>query len=205
MGNAGRAGGVFTGGVGSVEQALHRRRFHPCRAVVERDVERIRDAGPFLAGVSAAAFTLGLSAGRLVAHALETRFRAAVTVRLAALVVLPALLITAMDASLTLTIIACFAAGLGVGPIEPAAFRAVATRSSGAERGLSLAAVTAVAYLGYLISPTALKLVAENIGCSALWGSAASLAGCAALLALRVPRAAGQGTLFPRLRCDGRW
>ncbi|MEL6801234.1 MAG: MFS transporter [Pseudomonadota bacterium] len=191
MGNAGRAGGVFTGGVGSVEHALHRRRFHPCRAVVERDIERIRDAGPFLAGVSAAAFTLGLSAGRLVAHALETRFRAAVTVRLAALVVLPALLISAMDASLTLTIIACFAAGLGVGPIEPAVFRAVATRSSGAERGLSLAAVTAVAYLGYLISPTALRLVAENIGCSALRGVGSEFGGLCCTIGLA--RAAGGG------------
>lgn len=154
-------------------------------------VERIRDAGAFLAGVSAAAFTLGLSAGRLGAHALETRFRPSVTVRLAALVALPAFLVIAMDVSLWLTMLACFIAGVGVGPIEPAVFRAVATRSSGAERGRSLAAVTAVAYLGYLISPPALGLVAEHIGWPALWGTAAMLAASVAVMASRVPRATG--------------
>lgn len=152
-------------------------------------VERVREAGPTIAGLAAAAFTLGLTAGRLLAHEVESRLSAMGTVRIAALVAIPSFLILAMSAPEAVMLLAFFLAGCGVGPIEPAVFRAVSRRSDGPERGRVLASVTAVAYLGYLISPPALGLVAQYLGWTALWALAAALAACVFALTARVAAA----------------
>lgn len=153
-------------------------------------VERVQNAGPVMAGLAPAAFTLGLSLGRLMAHEVETRLRPVTTVRIAALIALPAFLTIAMGVPTWLTLAACLMAGIGVGPIEPAVFRAVATRSEGAERGRSLAAVTAVAYLGYLLSPPALGVVADVLGWPALWIATAGLAAIVFAMTGRLKREA---------------
>lgn len=132
-------------------------------------VENVREAGPVLAGFAPAAYTLGLSAGRLMAHAVETRLRPLATLRIAALIALPCFLLIAMGAPIWAVLIAFFLAGCGVGPIEPAIFRAVATRADPAARGRALAAVTGIAYMGYLVSPPLLGLVAQGLGWPALW------------------------------------
>ncbi|NNF73075.1 MAG: MFS transporter [Rhodobacteraceae bacterium] len=152
-------------------------------------VERVQAAGPVLAGLAPAAFTLGLSLGRFGAHELEARLRPIITVRLAALLALPAFAVIAMGVPVPVTLAACLLAGIGVGPIEPAVFRAVATRAQGPERGRALASVTAVAYLGYLLSPPALGVVADYLGWPVMWLAVSLLAALVVALTARMPRA----------------
>ncbi|MBT8409954.1 MAG: hypothetical protein KJN93_10045 [Alphaproteobacteria bacterium] len=151
--------------------------------------ERVREAGPVWGGFAAAAFTLGLSAGRLVAHEVEMRISAIVTVRIAACITVPSFALAALGAPVPLLMFGFFLAGCGVGPIEPAVFRAVTRRAEGPARGPLLASVTAVAYLGYLLSPPALGYVAEYLGWSALWAAVAGLAALVVGLTLRIPPA----------------
>ena len=151
-------------------------------------VERVRDGTPFLAGLAPAAFTLGLSAGRLLAHAVEHHLRAMPTVRIAAIAAALGFAGIAAGGPMPLTLLAFFIAGAGVGPVEPAVFRAVATRNNGQGSGPALAAVTSVAYLGYLLSPPALGFVAEGFGFTALWLTCIAIAGLVFATSARVTR-----------------
>ncbi len=154
-------------------------------------VENILSGGPLAAGLAPAAYVLGLAVGRIIAHMVEARITAMQTVRLAAFVALPAFALIAAGPAIPLTIALCFLAGCGVGPIEPAVFRATAHQAEAAGRGPALAAVTTITYMGYLLSPPALGLVAEYLGWPALWGSAAALSGVVVYLTTRLPRMAG--------------
>ena len=109
-------------------------------------------------------------------------------VQFAALIAMTGFAIVALGLPITLGIAAFFLVGVGVGPIEPAVFRAVATRDDGPSRGPALASVTAIAYLGYLSSPAVLGFVGEGFGFSALWGVSLAVALLVALLAARVMR-----------------
>jgi hypothetical protein len=149
-------------------------------------VERVREGTPFLAGLAPAAFTLGLSAGRLLAHAVEHSLRAMPTVRLAAIAAAVGFAGIAAGGPLPLTLLAFFIAGAGVGPVEPAVFRAVATRNNGQGSGPALAAVTSIAYLGYLLSPPVLGFIAEGFGFTALWLSCIAIAALVFTLSARV-------------------
>lgn len=151
-------------------------------------VERVREGTPFLAGLAPAAFTLGLSSGRLLAHAVEHRLGAMPTVRLAAIAAALGFAGIAAGGPLSLTLMAFFVAGAGVGPVEPAVFRAVATRNAGQGSGPALAAVTSVAYLGYLLSPPVLGFIAEGLGFLALWLSCIGVAALVFAASSRVPK-----------------
>lgn len=144
-------------------------------------VERVLGAAPAMAGLAPSAFVLGLSAGRLAAHAVEHRLGAMDTVRIAACLAAPAFLILAAAPPVWLVLAASFVAGTGVGPVEPAVFRSVATSGAG---GRALATVTGIAYVGYLLSPPVLGLVADVAGWGALWAATAALALCVAGLTL---------------------
>lgn len=152
-------------------------------------VETIRGEGPVLSGLAAAAYTLGLAVGRLGAHEVERWLRPLTTVRLAALLGAPAFAAVLLDMPSALLLVAFLLAGVGVGPVEPAVFKAVSTRGEPSTAGRRLAAVTQIAYLGYLISPPVLGLVAEGAGFQALWlvvaAAALSVAGLSLLIARR--------------------
>jgi MFS family permease len=139
-------------------------------------VENVRNGTPFMAGLAPAAFTLGLTVGRLLAHEVEHKIAPISAVRVAAIAAAAGFAIVASGVPLSLTLVAFFVAGMGAGPVEPAVFRAVATRKDGPARGPALAAVTAVAYLGYLLSPPLLGFVADGFGFVALWGVCAAVA-----------------------------
>ncbi len=149
-------------------------------------VETVQGGSPLQAGLAAGAFTLGLVAGRLGAHVIERRVRPMTLVRAAALVAAIGFGGVALDPPVWGSIIAFFCVGVGIGPIEPAVFRAVATRDHAAGRGPALASVTAIAYLGYLFSPVVLGLVGDALGFAALWGVALAVALSVALLSARV-------------------
>jgi hypothetical protein len=151
-------------------------------------METVRDSGPLLAGLAPAAFTLGLSLGRLLAHEVEHRHSAMATVRIAAVLAVAGFAAVALPLPPPATLALYLLAGMGVGPVEPAVFRAVARRTDEASRGRTLATVTSVAYMGYLLSPPVLGQVAGHLGWAALWTVAAGAAATVAMLTLAVRR-----------------
>lgn len=154
-------------------------------------LETVRGAAPALSGLAPAAFVLGLALGRLTAHELEARLTARGTVTLAACLALPAFALLPHVGPTWLLLILFLVAGMGVGPIEPAVFRAVARGADPARRGPMLATVTSVAYMGYLLSPPVLGQISTQFGWTAMWTTAAVAAGLVAALS-RVRPAAGQ-------------
>jgi hypothetical protein len=151
-------------------------------------METVRDSGPLLAGLAPAAFTLGLSLGRLAAHEVEHRLSAMATVRIAAVLAILGFAAIALPLPAPATLALYLLAGMGVGPVEPAVFRAVARRTDEAARGRTLATVTSVAYMGYLLSPPVLGQVAGHVGWAALWAVAACAAATVVALTFAVRR-----------------
>ncbi len=156
-------------------------------------VETVRGAAPAISGLAPAAFTLGLSLGRLTAHGLEHRLTPMVTVRLAACLAIPAFLCVAALTPTWALLLAYLIAGIGVGPVEPAVFRSVARQVGEDGRGRALATVTSIAYLGYMASPPVLGQIASLFGWTALWGAAALCALCVAGLTFRLGAPAPNG------------
>ena len=141
-----------------------------------------------LAGLAPAAYTLGLAIGRLAAHEIEYSLRPVQTLRLAALLGAPGFAALVLDLPAPVLLAAFLLAGIGTGPVEPAVFRAVSARGDPTAAGRRLAAVTQIAYLGYLLSPPALGAIADAFGFSALWLVAAAAALAVAGLSLVVSR-----------------
>jgi predicted MFS family arabinose efflux permease len=154
-------------------------------------VEGQLGGSPTTGGLAAAAITLGLTTGRLLAHRHEQRLRDMTIVRIAALFALPAFVILAVAPSPAVAILGFFLAGLGVGPIEPAVFRSVSKRHAEADRGRALALATGLAYVGYLTSPPVMGALIESLGWPAMWLTLIAFALAAIALASRIPPARG--------------
>jgi predicted MFS family arabinose efflux permease len=144
--------------------------------------------GPLLGGLAAAALTLGLTAGRLTAHALEARWGDLAILRGAALLAVPALAVLALSPPPLVALGAFFLAGAGIGPVEPAIFRSVAARHPEATRGRALALATGLAYVGYLTAPPLMGALIAGPGWQAMWLALIAVALLTAGLSLRVPR-----------------
>jgi predicted MFS family arabinose efflux permease len=152
-------------------------------------VEGHLGGSPATGGFAAAAITLGLTTGRLMAHRYERALRDMTIVRIAALFTLPGFVILAVAPTPTVAIVGFFLAGLGVGPIEPAVFRSVSKRHSESDRGRALALVTGLAYVGYLTSPPVMGTLIEQQGWAAMWLTLIAFAVTAIALASRIPPA----------------
>jgi Major Facilitator Superfamily len=150
-------------------------------------VETELGSGPAMAGVCAAAITLGLTVGRLIAHQLEHRFRDMVIIRASALLALPAFVILSSANTPLLALVGFFIAGVGVGPVEPAVFRSVSKRHAEADRGRALALVTGLAYVGFLVSPPMMGAVIDYRGWAVMWLVMCLFCLAASALTLRVP------------------
>jgi hypothetical protein len=152
-------------------------------------VEGPLGGGPAIAGMAAAAITLGLTTGRLIAHRLEHALRDMVIIRISALLTLPALLILATATSPNMAIVGFFIAGVGIGPIEPAVFRSVSKRHAEADRGRALALATGLAYVGFLTSPPLMGALIETRGWPFMWLTLCVFAVAASILTTRIPPA----------------
>jgi hypothetical protein len=150
-------------------------------------IERELSAGPAMAGYAAAAITLGLTTGRLLAHRFETRVRAMTLVAGFACIAAPAFGLLALSDGPGLAILGYYLAGVGIGPIEPSVFRAVTARHAEAARGRALALSTGVAYVGYLMAPPVLGRVIDGAGWSVMFAVLAGVALTAAGLSRLVP------------------
>jgi MFS family permease len=150
-------------------------------------VETALAAGPAAGGFAAAAITLGLTAGRLLAHRIEARLGDMAVIRLFALAALPGFLILGVAPVPLVAILGFFLAGVGIGPVEPAVFRSVAGRHAETVRGVALARATGLAYLGYLLSPSIVGQAIERAGWPFAWALLGMLAIGIAALTARVP------------------
>ncbi len=144
---------------------------------------------PLTGGLAAAAITLGLTTGRLLAHRFETRLRDMVILARFALVAFPAFLIIGAAPTPEIALIGFFLAGVGIGPVEPSVFRSVAKRHAEAERGRALALATGLAYVGYLSAPPVLGQAIESAGWMPMYLGLSSVALIAAAIASRIPPA----------------
>lgn len=156
-------------------------------------LETVRGTGPALSGLAPAAFVLGLALGRLGAHEIEARMTPRTTIALAACLALPAFLLVPLAEPVWALLGLFLLAGIGVGPVEPAVFRAVARGGDMARRGPMLATVTSVAYLGYLLSPPMLGQISTLFGWPAMWGTAAAAAATVIVLSRLRPGTAQTG------------
>ena len=153
-------------------------------------VESVLGASPIAAGLAFSTFTAGLGLGRLTAHALDARLPVRTLVVIASGAGVAAFAVLGTATHLAVVMPCLFVGGMAVGPIEPAVFRTVSARHGVAARGPALGLVTAVAYLGYLVSPPILGAIAEGVGWTSLWWTVA--AGVAAIaLAFRTATRAG--------------
>lgn len=152
-------------------------------------VERELAAGAAMAGFAAAAITLGLTVGRLIAHRLERHLRDMAILSLFALLAMPAFLILAASASAPVALLGYFLAGVGIGPVEPAVFRSVAKRHGEADRGRALALATGLAYVGYLSAPPLLGRLIDGIGWGPMYAGLGLVALAAAVIARGIPPA----------------
>ena len=152
-------------------------------------VEGQLQGSPLQGGLAAAAITLGLTTGRLLAHRFETRLRDMQILGRFALLALPAFLILSVAASPAMALLGFFLAGVGIGPVEPAVFRSVAKRHEEAARGRALALATGLAYIGYLGAPPVLGRAVDSFGWTPMYAGLASVALLACALASRVPPA----------------
>ena len=152
-------------------------------------VEGQLGSSPATGGFAAAAVTLGLTTGRLMAHRHERRLRDMTIVRIAALFALPGFVILAFAPTPAMAILGFFLAGLGIGPIEPAVFRSVSRRHDEAARGRALALATGLAYVGYLSSPPVMGMLVQARGWTAMWLTLIGFAVLAIALASRIPPA----------------
>lgn len=154
-------------------------------------VESALLASASIGGLAPAAFTLGLSAGRFAAHAMERRLEATRLTMLASGIGVLAFLVVATSPNPLLALVGFALAGIAVGPLEPTVYRLVTERAAEGHRGTMLSAVTTVAYVGYLSSPPLLGAIAETSGWSALWlitaGFAASVIALLTILRRRLP------------------
>lgn len=149
-----------------------------------RAVQWVCDSGP-----KCRAITLGLTGGRLIAHQQEHRFRDMVIFRASAPLALPAFVILSMARSPPTALLGFFIAGVGVGPVEPAAFRSVSKRHPEADLGRALALVTGLAYVGFLVSPPLMGTVIDMQGWGVMWLVMCLFSLAASAFTLRIPSA----------------
>lgn len=151
-------------------------------------LEETLGAGAATAGLALGLFSAAMVMGRLSAQALGARFEERTLLTCGASLAAAALTVAALAPEPWVALAALFATGLGASVTVPAVL-SVTGRSVTSGRGAAVSTVTTLAYLGFLIGPPVVGLVA---GATSLRGGLLVLAGTAAVLA------AGALVVLPR-------
>lgn len=148
-------------------------------------LERDLDAGPALGALGPASYATAMVAGRLSGHRLQHRVGDRALLAGGALVSLAGLALAGGAPSVAVALPGFFLGGAGVSVAAPVLFGAAGRGATPHERGTAVAAVSTLAYLGFLVGPPAVGGIAEAAG---LRASFLALAAAAAALAAAATR-----------------
>jgi MFS family permease len=143
------------------------------------------DASPALGALAPALFAGAAAAARLGGHALVGRFDEVALMRTGALAGAAGTLLAALAPNAPLALAGVVVAGAGISICAPILFSIAGRSVDEAVRGAAVSIVTTIAYLGFLVGPAAVGLVADAATLRT------SLA-CAAAVALTLAALAGR-------------
>ena len=148
-------------------------------------LERELDAGPAVGALGPAAYGGAMMLGRFSGQWLERLLGDTLLLAGAAVVAGAGLVAAALAPTAPVAIAAFFVGGAGVSIAAPALLGAAGRRAGAGDRGASVATVTTIGYLGFLVGPPLVGAAAEAIGLRAAF---AALALIAVALAAATPR-----------------
>ena len=144
------------------------------------------DASPALGSLAPALFAGAAAASRLGGHALVGRFDEIAIMRAGATAGAAGTLVAATAPVAALALVGIVIAGAGISICAPILFSLAGRSADDAVRGAAVSIVTTIAYLGFLIGPAVVGLLADA---TTLRAALAAAAGIALLLAALAGRA----------------
>ena len=144
------------------------------------------DASPALGSLAPALFAGAAAASRLGGHALVGRFDEIAIMRAGATAGAAGTLVAATAPVAALALVGIVIAGAGISICAPILFSLAGRNADEAVRGAAVSIVTTIAYLGFLIGPAVVGLLADA---TTLRAALAAAAGIALLLAALAGRA----------------
>jgi predicted MFS family arabinose efflux permease len=143
------------------------------------------DASPALGALAPALFAGAAAAARLGGHLLVGRFDEIILMRVGGLAGAAGTLLAALAPVAALALVGVALAGAGISICAPILFSIAGRSADEAVRGAAVSIVTTIAYLGFLIGPAVVGLVAEATTLRASLAGAAAVALALAALAGR--------------------
>jgi MFS family permease len=144
------------------------------------------DASPALGALAPALFAGAAAASRLGGHALVGRFDEILIMRVGAMAGAAGTVVAAVAPVAALALAGIVLAGAGISICAPILFSLAGRSADEAVRGAAVSIVTTIAYLGFLVGPAAVGLLADA---TTLRASLASAGAVALLLAALAGRA----------------
>jgi len=144
------------------------------------------DASPALGALAPALFAGAAAASRLGGHALVGRFDEILLMRVGAAAGAAATVVAALAPTAGLALAGIAVAGAGISICAPILFSLAGRNADEAVRGAAVSVVTTIAYLGFLVGPAAVGLLADA---TTLRASLAGAGAVALLLAALAGRA----------------
>jgi hypothetical protein len=132
-------------------------------------LRNVRLTSESVAATGYAAFSIAMAAGRFCGDGLTTRLGEVRLVQTGGVLAATGLSIALLVPGTAATLLGLAGVGLGFSGIVPIVFSA-AGRTPGAEPGVSLATVTTMGYIGFLIGPPLIGFAAEWIGLAGALG-----------------------------------
>jgi predicted MFS family arabinose efflux permease len=149
-------------------------------------LESTLGASPALAALAPALFAAAAAAARFGGHGLAGRAGPTVLLRAGALTGAAGTLLAALAPTTGIALAGVAVAGAGISICAPVLLSRAGAGADEAVRGAAVSVVTTIAYLGFLIGPAAVGLLADA---TSLRAALAAVAGIAALLAALAARA----------------
>ena len=148
------------------------------------------DASPAVGALAPALFAGAAAASRLGGHALAGRVRELTLLRAGATLGAAGTLLGALAPTAGLALVGVVVAGGGISICAPVLFSIAGRGADEAVRGAAVSVVTTIAYLGFLVGPAAVGLLANA---TTLETSLAAVSGVALALAILAPGAPPPG------------
>jgi MFS family permease len=145
------------------------------------------DASPALGALAPALFAGAAAVSRLGGHGLAGRVNEVALLRAGAALGAAGTLLGALAPGAALALVGVVVAGAGISICAPVLFSIAGRGADEAVRGAAVSIVTTIAYLGFLVGPAAVGLLASA---TTLGASLAAVAGVAVVLALLAPTSA---------------